>query len=134
MCSRPLRIGWCGLFGIGEECQHGGSEFVGALDLRHVTDAGEQTCLCMRNESTGRVEVMCGQDAVAVAPQNQSGPGVTCGHGDQLGTPAGLDAASGAQVAGNLERNDAGVGLAGDGQRVFNPLLARQGSVSVEDA
>jgi hypothetical protein len=54
VCSGALRIGWGGVFGVGEKCQDAGSEFVGTLDLRHVTDAGEQTCLCMRNESTGR--------------------------------------------------------------------------------
>jgi hypothetical protein len=53
---------------------------------------------------------MCGQNAVAIAPQNQSGPGVTCGRGDQVGTPLSLDAAPGAQVAGNLERHDTGSG------------------------
>jgi hypothetical protein len=122
------------MLSFGEKGQDAGSEFVGALDLRHVTNARKQTCLCMWNESTGRIEVMCGQDAIAVTPQNQGGPGVKRGRGGQLGSPKGLDAASGAQVAGDLERNDAGVGLAGDGQRVFNPLLARQGSVSVQEA
>jgi hypothetical protein len=41
------------MLSFGEKGQDPGSEFVGALDLRHVTDAREQTCLCMWNESTG---------------------------------------------------------------------------------
>ena len=65
-----------------KEVEHNLREFVRALDLWHMADAGEQMCLGVRHDTPGIVQVMCGQHAIAVAPDDQSGARVLrCGTG-----------------------------------------------------
>jgi len=57
------RIGLFGAFGVAEECQDEGTELVGVLDLRHVTDTGEQMSVGVREQPASGVEMTGGHDA-----------------------------------------------------------------------
>lgn len=68
---------------VREEGKDAGRELVGALDLRHVADAGEQFGRGMREEAASGVEMLRGQDAVLVSPDHERGTGVFRGCCDQ---------------------------------------------------
>ena len=66
----------------GEEVEHDVREFVRALDLWHMADAGEEMCLGVRHEAVSGFQMMRGQYAIAVPPDDQCGARVLrCGTG-----------------------------------------------------
>src|SRR3954463_3868918 len=67
---RPRRPTWPA---AGKERQHAVGEGVGAFDLRHVADAGEQVGLGVRENPARGVEMSRGHDAIAIAPDDQGG-------------------------------------------------------------
>ena len=118
--------GLSGGFGVGEKRLDPDGELVGALDLRHVTDSCEQVGQRMRKDPAGGVEMVGGQDAIAIAPDDQGRAQMLCGRGGQFRAPTGLDSAEGGERTSGLEKDRARVGLAGDGQGVLDPRCGRQ--------
>src|SRR5262245_38332686 len=109
-------------------------ESVSDLDLRRVANPLEEMNAGERQEPACRLELLRGQNAVAIAPDDQRRAQMLSGISHQLSSPFRFDPPDGAQRSGGLMPNRTGIGLARELQRVLDPLLGRQRLVDVEES